>query len=529
MTIINTSLDPSKLTLQWREEYYSIGSNKKASPIPKGIYKGFFPCPNDISPNGTIYFKATNFTGQPFSVPEETSHVAVIEDPDNGVVFTFRDFSDPIAEVDVSSFLPSTPGKTWIAWLELTYAGTDVTTARIVVSDDPAGDFPTPGTDAFVTIMPMRFAGVSATFDPASDNPALLWNPDDVAMYFGVNAANRETPAAFPVDDLTTGWQPGDKTWGQVNGVERWSIPTVDQKKAMNAASSPSATNPFITSLDPSFYGTLTISHTSNPEIILDRTGGVANQHKWSILNDLSIFKIAALSDLGVGNIAFMIDRVGSTPSMATLYTPLLISRSSNPYLWFKSSSSGADLKDWVMEVSSDIFYFSTMSDLLVKSNIFSVTRSLGVPVNMYMHIHLVPNASGTLLVGGPSNYWLSAYADQVHTDDLYGGRNHSGWINCPTLAPRLGSGADLGSNPQPWGDVWCDHVRSLTSVQVALGYGQGHTSWMSYTGIIALCNSGACSVVGRTGSPHIEGNSAGWIKMFLEGTPLWFPVWTEL
>lgn len=236
MTVVSSAISESKLKLRYRETYVTEGVNEKTTAIPNGCYRGFIPVPTTTPTTTSITLTnaVTTWTidGDQFAVYVEQNSGA--SDYDAWAI-SIRETADVV--IDVSSLLPVAAGVTYFyIYIEASYNRGSTTTANYKVSDeDPKDSGSSNYNPDAVVIGRIPVTALSSTIAEWDMDSPNEW--DDV---FGI----RTTPQPVPVP-TNSYYAAGDKRYGMVDGIEKWSIPTVGQKAAMTSASTPSAGRPF--------------------------------------------------------------------------------------------------------------------------------------------------------------------------------------------------------------------------------------------------------------------------------------------
>jgi hypothetical protein len=148
-----------------------------------------------------------------------------------------REIADVDLDLNGTALLPVPSGVNYFyVYIDANYERGSATTAVYSVSDeDPKNSSSSNYNPDAVVIGRVPVTPLSSTLTSWDMNTDSVW--DDVM-------AVRTTPQPDKVTDRSN-YTVGDLEFGYVDGIERYGIPTVDQKDAMTNASSPDASNPF--------------------------------------------------------------------------------------------------------------------------------------------------------------------------------------------------------------------------------------------------------------------------------------------
>ena len=227
-TIGYQDVDQASVKMKWREPYVTSGVNAKDTAMALGCYRGFW-IEETAVPSQSIRLRTYSADGTGSGVVPDS--FAVVRNTLDGYALAVREDSDVTISLAAMLVWPlAAQTDVWIS-ISITYTENATTVARYNVSDtDPTI------ADPYCTVIGMiRIDAGANTID------------------FGTNATafytDRTEPS--PTARETIGdYVSGDTLFGSMSGTDRWKLPTVDQKKAMDAANSPSATNPFATEDD---------------------------------------------------------------------------------------------------------------------------------------------------------------------------------------------------------------------------------------------------------------------------------------
>ena len=212
------SIAISKIKVRWEEPYVSEGVNRQMTGFPPGIYRG-----GQIAPASTpdlTFEVGPDVEGSGLF----TDSFYVYRDSANGFALAVNDAAD--VSFDMSARFtdpgPAMPGdETWWVWLEVDYATSNPTTANYKVTDT------TPPDDAVVIGKIEMLSGDTAIIE---------------ARF--VRTVRTEP---IPAKRKDGAYVAGDEWIGFLSGEEAWNIPTSAQKDALNAASTPTTSNPLTT------------------------------------------------------------------------------------------------------------------------------------------------------------------------------------------------------------------------------------------------------------------------------------------
>lgn len=248
MSVETFSISETKIKLRYRERYITEGVNEKSMAFPRGCYRGLIPRQSAV-PDQSIHLAI-----DPLSMGMDEDSFAIFTEFNEGAS-TYDGWSVSIREVaDIELDLSGTPlmpipGGVFYLYVYILadYEIGQTTAATYNVSDeDPYNVASTNYNPDAIMVgrIPVVPAAATITFDITN-----------TAVYDDVMAV-RKTPQPTPYR-LLSSFGAGDDYFGLVSGIERWSIPTTSQKQAMNAASSPGLTNPFLTTNEPHIVPTL--------------------------------------------------------------------------------------------------------------------------------------------------------------------------------------------------------------------------------------------------------------------------------
>lgn len=205
----------AKIKVRWEEPYVSEAVNRQLTALPTGIYRGGILVPAAV-PDQTIKI-----------VPDDGGGLSndtffTIKDSVNDFGLAVRDPDEVI--LDLSAQWPIVVPVTWWVWAKITYAVSTPTEAKYYVSDtQPTGDY---------VLFGKLIMSAGNTTIQNSNIMELRTKPVPTKREAGAYVA-------------------GDEMYGLLDGADAWNIPTLSQKKAAdNAATAPSASNPFVTEAD---------------------------------------------------------------------------------------------------------------------------------------------------------------------------------------------------------------------------------------------------------------------------------------
>jgi len=208
--IISTlSIAISKMKMRWEEPYVSEAANKLMSSMPRGVYRGFVP--GIDATEKKIQLNVDTHRGDSFFLCSDNT---------NGFTVGVRE--DAVVELDATALFPLTGDETWYVWAEIDYSVSSATVGKYHLTDTvPTGNF--------VRLLKLNMTNGDTKFDVGSN--------------FDTSWA--DTPE--PTKNKTGSYSAGDIEYGLLSGVEAWRNPDEDQKDAMDNATSPSSSNPFVT------------------------------------------------------------------------------------------------------------------------------------------------------------------------------------------------------------------------------------------------------------------------------------------
>ena len=266
-----SSIALAKIKVRWTEPYASEGVNRQLSAIPRGIFRGGLILAN--SPADKTFKIAVDDGSGLF---EDTCFIYA--DKANGFALAVLDQSDVSLDMsaEFSGVGGTIPGNvTWYVWADVDYStGVPTSGAYHVTATVPPADAIVFGSIAMVAT------------DTAITTARILQTPRTVPI-----STKRESGAYLP----------GDEFYGFLSGEEAWNIPSLDQKKAMNAAvTPPTASNPFVTKADSldKYFGEPTVVDVAGL-VAVDRfqLSGWFYVGKTSQVDALGFFHLANYSD----------------------------------------------------------------------------------------------------------------------------------------------------------------------------------------------------------------------------------------
>jgi len=207
--ISTVSIAVSKMKMRWEEPYVSEAANKLMSSMPRGIYRGFVPGTDPLDD------KKLRLTVD----PNRGDSFLLCSDNTNGFTLGLRE--DSYVEFDATSLFPLAGDDTWYVWAEIDYSVSSVVVGKYHLTDTvPTGNF--------VRLLRLDMVNGDPGFDSANYDEDWADRPE-------------------PTKNKTGSYSAGDIEYGLLSGVEAWRNPDEDQKDAMDNATSPSSSNPFVT------------------------------------------------------------------------------------------------------------------------------------------------------------------------------------------------------------------------------------------------------------------------------------------
>jgi len=238
--MLNTpvSIVDSKIKLRHKETYVTEGVNEKALAFPRGCYRGFLPR-RSATPNTSLWLAI-----DPLSLGVDEDSFAIyseyLDASNEGWALSVRETADVEIPID-AGFFPIGVGVNYLyVYIDAVYQIGSATVATYNVSDEDPYDSGSSNYDLDVILVgriPVTPGDTTIDFDIASGSVLA----DVIAV--------RKYPIPTP-DETGLTLSAGDAPLGLMTSAAAWATPTADQKKAMNNASSPDATNPFLTQDD---------------------------------------------------------------------------------------------------------------------------------------------------------------------------------------------------------------------------------------------------------------------------------------
>lgn len=241
MTVENFNISDDKIKLKYRERYTTEGLNEKTSALPRGCYRGFVPRKSAVA-DASIWLAV-----DPLGYGVDEDSFAMFADYNDGApnydawALSVRETTDVELALAGSSLIPIPAGVSYLfVYLEASYSIGSVTAAMYRVSDED------PSLVASSNYNPNAVLIGRVPVTPATS--VIDFDITSPAVYADVTSA-RKWPAPTVTSDWTT-LEAGNDRWGLIDSVRLWAAPTVDQKNAMDNASTPTSSNPFATEGD---------------------------------------------------------------------------------------------------------------------------------------------------------------------------------------------------------------------------------------------------------------------------------------
>lgn len=225
---MQVNITDTKVKLRWREKYLTDGSNERALAHPRGAYRGFWAAAR-IVPDTWMRLLI-----DPAATSVDLDQFAIYGDRAEGFSVSIREDAD--VEFDCAAMFPAGGiDETWYVYIIADYNPNVATTAHYCVEKvdplDPASGplyYPNAVVLATVTVLAGSVDFTGATFV----------------------VATRTVPQPTP-RRLIGDFVEGDEPWGHLSGIDRWRIPTVDEKEALDAApTAATGANPVVTVAD---------------------------------------------------------------------------------------------------------------------------------------------------------------------------------------------------------------------------------------------------------------------------------------
>ena len=217
-------IDPSKIKVRWEEPYTSESVNRAHTAIQRGVYRGYIVSPA-ATPDQTF-----RLAYDPSSSGIYVDNALMYHDQANGFGAFVRDSAEP--SFDMSARFSSGGaipggGEKWWVWADVDYATGLTTTGdyHVTLDGDPIPD------DAII-FGTLEFSGGETTIQQA-------------------NCSTDDATVPFPTKREDGAYVAGDQIYGWLSGEEAWNVPSLTQKRGLNAApTTPSTSNPFVTKAD---------------------------------------------------------------------------------------------------------------------------------------------------------------------------------------------------------------------------------------------------------------------------------------
>jgi hypothetical protein len=233
-TLGTQNIGTNSVRMKYREPYVTAGVNAVNTAQAPGCYRGFW-IDEAVVPSTAIRLRPyeTNY-GTASGVSADS--FALVVNQTNGYALGVLEASDvtlDLATLGVA-FPLAAPLTVWIS-MSITYTTAADTVADYYISDSD----PRVG-DPYATVIGSMTIAAGAA---------------DVRIYTAVinttlDYTERTTPQATEREALGD-YVAGDHIWGLLEGRERWCLPTTDEKKALDGASTAAdASNPYVTEAD---------------------------------------------------------------------------------------------------------------------------------------------------------------------------------------------------------------------------------------------------------------------------------------
>jgi len=317
MTVENFSISNEKVKLRYKERYLTEGSNEKSLALARGCYRGFLPRKSAVA-DMQIWLAvdplSLGFDEDSFAIYSERNDGAPNYD---GWSVSIREVADVALNLSGSALDPIPLGVTYLyVYTVANYVPVSVTTATYDVADEDPSNIASSNYNPDAILIgriPVTPGAVVIDFD--------ITNP---VVYADVVAA-RKLPTPTPVNDAST-LTSGDDLWGYIDSVSLWAVPTVDQKDALDGASSPNAANPFATMDDvarkyfaePAMQNTTIFNITPGQKVPLSGRwyigdGGIGDAARYFNLTDNDSNGTAAFGDGGVVYVGIVYNTAGTS------------------------------------------------------------------------------------------------------------------------------------------------------------------------------------------------------------------------
>ena len=243
--ILAQAIADTSVHMRWREPYVTDAVAEIATALPAGCYRGFWIDEMAVPSTG-VRLRATGPGGTAAGVSSDS--FLLHGDTANGYGLAVRESADVV--LDLTALFPIPAGAVWWIWADVTYASNVATTANYRVSDaDPRAAHP----DADV----IGVIKVGAGAGTIRITTAVINTMVSYAARTLPQATKREVIADYVA---------GDRPLGLLSGEDRYVLPTLDEKHAMDSAPTPAtAANPFATVAETGAIGTALANHLADP------------------------------------------------------------------------------------------------------------------------------------------------------------------------------------------------------------------------------------------------------------------------
>lgn len=388
------SITQSKIKVRWEEPYVSEAVNRMGSLFPRGVYRGF------IAKEASVPDKTFELRSDPTGGGINPDSALVYWDRTAGFGLVVRETSDPSFDMsarftDAGGTEIPVGGEIWWAWADVDYATSTATSGdyHVTLDGDPIPD------DAVIFAKITMLAGDTTIQD---SNISLV-----------------EMTEPFPTKREDGAYVADDQYFGYLSGEEAWNIPSLAQKRGLNAASPvPSTSNPFVTK--DYLNGSLTEHVIPGADDTYD-LGSAAYQWRDIYIDSVAYIDTLSLSDAaGEGCAANFVPTGDATYDLG-----------SGSYQWKDLYLSGA----------------ATVDTLAVASNVTT---------------DLIPVTHDTYDLGSVSSRWERIYSTDLTIERLFledDGSSGSGVAG--GLVPTNANSYDVGLVDKRWGESYINEMHS--------------------------------------------------------------------